>query len=329
LVPYFFGVYIIPIPVILLISLVFWSDYASSKESYQQERQTLAFEESILQQRLDGSPMMRAACEAETGDAYLCKSRSCVPASEGEPELYLNFEPVSAGQADLFCPVVPVLEGNVMDARRSLEATERYGPPITELIPALITLGTAALMALLLAMEVLRHLLSATRSGRSEPQQPAPSTEHSSERTGPSPLLMAGGCLLAATILGGLATALAGAAYVGYTQLAAEPEWEVPPLYSDETVPEHLDDYQKIDASMAQLEPWLTAGCAANPRRRVLVEVSLSEAVGQKSQVVATRIREGGNAGLERCILTHMQSGVSVNRTQTRPIRVTHWFTWP
>ena len=100
----------------------------SIREYLQQERAVLAFEESVLQRRLDGRPMKFSACEAETEDTYLCRSRACVPAAEGQP--YPSFERVSAGRDDLFCPTVDSLEENVQDASASLRADERYSPPI-------------------------------------------------------------------------------------------------------------------------------------------------------------------------------------------------------
>ena len=216
LVPYFVGTYLIPISVLFIVSLVSWSDYFSAKESQLQERQTLAFEEDILERRLSENPMTRAECESQTGSAYLCDSRACIPASEGPPESYRQFERVSAGQADFFCPSVSALEENAKDARQSLEADNRYSPPIAKLVPALLTLGAAALVALLMALESLRHLIAFTRSGRPSPTSTTPPPDHSDEQTGPSPLLLAGGCLVAITLLGGLVTVLAGAAYLGY-----------------------------------------------------------------------------------------------------------------
>ena len=323
LVPYFLGLYIIPAPVLLLLGYSLWTEYSFASAAYQLEQQTLAFEESVLQHRLDGQPMTRAACEAQAADDDLCSHRGCVPVSEGQP--YWSADVISIGQTPHFCPTLSVLEENVERARQSLDAIERYSPPINALVPSLLALAAAALVMLFFALEALRHLLAFTRRGRA----PTASDDTSPTKAGASSVLLAGGCLMAVVVSGGGAVLLATVAYFGIDALSAAPEWEVPPLYSDETSPERQADYQQIDASMRHLEPWLTTGCPASPQTRLLVEIAVAEAHEQESLIIAARIREGGTPQLSSCVLTYMQSGVSVSRAQTQPLRVSWWFTWP
>jgi hypothetical protein len=61
----------------------------------------------------------------------------------------------------------------------------------------------------------------------------------------------------------------------------------------------------------------------------VLVEVSLSKASDQKSLIAAARTHEGGTQELVACIQQQLGRGVSVNRSQTQPVRLVRWFTWP
>lgn len=163
-------------------------------------------------------------------------------------------------------------------------------------------------------------------SSRSEP--PDCDDTSSSDPSSPTPLLRRG-CIPAVLALGLLTIVVAGGGYVGLQAVQERQLWGVQRISENETSPDRQKDFRRINDSMAHLEPWLTDACPARSKTQVLVEVSLSKASDQKSLIAAARTHEGGTQELVACIQQQLGRGVSVNRSQTQPVRLVRWFTWP
>lgn len=144
----------------------------------------------------------------------------------------------------------------------------------------------------------------------------------------PAPLL-GRGCLPAVLALGTFALLLAGGTYVGLQLFQERQSWSAPRLSENETDPSKQEDFRRIDDSFRNLAPWLAESCPASAQTQVLIEVSLTAAADQKSQIAAARIHEGGTPELAACITSQLTRGVSVNRNQDQPVRFAKWLTWP